>query len=221
MAETRLILASQSPRRAQLLHEAGYVFQVQPSEISEPTPRAAGAKPEHWAEALSYFKARDACRQVRDGVVLAADTLVACAGDIFGKAHDESEARHILQSLAGTTHQVITGVSVIDAASGRRLIQHEVSTVTMRPMASEELDAYLATGLWRDKAGAYGIQDSGDGRIERIEGSFTNVVGLPMERVKSMLEAFGVRPSSGQAASRRTPAAPSAPSESRPDVLSS
>jgi len=97
--------------------------------------------------------------------------------------------------LAGTTHQVVTGVTLLDAQTARRLISHDVTTVTMRDVGSIALERYLAGGAWEGKAGAYGIQDHGDAFIERIDGSFTNVVGLPMELLTSMLEQWGIVPS--------------------------
>ena len=194
MSSQRLILASQSPRRADLLRQAGYTFEVLPSTVSEPIPRSGATRPEHWAEALSYFKARDVARQLQDGVVLAADTLVAGDGAIFGKPLDETDARQTLLALCGTTHRVITGVAVLEVASGRRLIQHESSVVTMRPMAPEVLEAYLTSGRWQGKAGGYGIQDRSDAQVECIEGSVSNVMGLPLERIGPMLAQFGVLP---------------------------
>ena len=105
---------------------------------------------------------------------------------------DLDDARRILNLLAGTTHQVITGVTLWNAQAEERLIRHDVTTVTMRPMADDVLEDYLAGGLWQGKAGAYGIQDRSDAHISRIDGSYTNVVGLPMEQVEAMLAEFGI-----------------------------
>lgn len=182
-----LVLASASPRRAQLLREAGYTFKAVQPPIPEPyTPRAS-LVPAEEAEALSYFKARAAAGIVRQGLIVAADTVVACGGEVFGKPVDQADARRILSRLMSTTHRVITGVTLLAAADERRVISHDVTHVTMRQLSTEELEAYLATGAWRGKAGAYGIQDRDDPFVEAIHGSFTNVVGLPIELLARML----------------------------------
>ncbi len=187
----RLILASASPRRAELLREEGYSFEVRVPPFEEPdTPASHGSPPQH-AEASSYFKARSVAGTAGDGIVLAADTIVAYRGRVFGKPADDDDARRILGTLAGTTHEVITGVTLFDVVTGRRLIRHDVTRVTMRSMPPEAMDRYIADGAWRGKAGAYGIQDHGDAFVERIDGSFSNVVGLPLELLGGMLDAFG------------------------------
>ena len=190
--KTQLILASDSPRRAELLREKGYRFEVRSPELSEPEPRSPNQIPQHWAEALSYFKARSVAKSLERGHVLAADTIVAFDDHIIGKPADVDDARRILTLLAGTTHAVITGVTLLEVASGERLIRHELSTVTMKPMSTEVLEACLTGGLWQGKAGAYGIQDRADANIERLEGSYTNVVGLPMELVEQMFTDAGI-----------------------------
>ncbi len=187
---TRLILASASPRRAELLRQNGYTFEVCPAHYEEPDNPESHLSPYQHAEASSYFKARSVARLLQEGVVLGADTIVAYQGRVFGKAAERDEARSILLVLGGTTHEVITGVTLLDAATGRRLIEYDVTRVTMRPMPPAALDEYVAGGPWQGKAGAYGIQDHGDAFIERIEGSFSNVVGLPMELLARMLAEF-------------------------------
>jgi len=192
---SRLILASDSPRRQQLLAEAGYAFKVIAPPWPEPSSVELHVVPADFAEAASYYKARAVAGLCRSGVILAADTVVALGKSIFGKPLDRKDARRILSTLAGTRHEVVTGVTVLDARSGRRLIAHDRTWVHMRPMSEPDLEAYLDSGQWQDKAGAYGIQDCGDRFIERIEGSFTNVVGLPMELVGELLKQFSVSPS--------------------------
>ncbi len=185
-----LILASASPRRAELLREHGYDFTVMVPPISEPASDVEHLSPVELAEALSYFKARSVAEQIEVGRVLGADT-VACLGDeIFGKPADRGDARRILEALSGTTHRVITGVTLLDARSRGRLIRHDTTAVVMRRLSETELTAYLDSNEWQGKAGAYGIQDRGDRFVERIEGSFTNVVGLPMELLALMLRDF-------------------------------
>lgn len=191
---SRLILASNSPRRRQLLSEAGYEFKVVIPPWPEPSCAALRLGPADFAEAASYYKAKAVASLCSCGVILAADTVVARGGTIFGKPVDREDARAILSSLAGTRHEVITGVSILDAQTGRRLIAHDRTWVHMRPMSEPDLVTYLDSGLWRGKAGAYGIQDCTDQFIERIEGSFTNVVGLPMELLGQLLGRFGITP---------------------------
>ncbi len=187
MYASPLILASTSPRRAELLRDAGYAFTVVTPPLHEPDQIGPGVPPAQQAEALSFFKARSVTHQVCEGLILAADTIVASAGQVFGKPADLHEARKILQALSGTTHQVVTGVTLLDAASRRRLIQHDITRVTMRTLAPEALERYLDSGAWEGKAGAYGIQDRADPFVARIQGSFSNVVGLPLELLERML----------------------------------
>lgn len=192
--ETNLILASASPRRAQLLRQAGYRFEVVEPPFDEPDDMSAHIPAVAQAEALSYFKARGVRKLGFEGIIIGADTIVVHDGEIFGKPDDLRDAQRILQAIAGTTHQVITGLSLIDTKSNERIITHDTTTVTMRPMSDEALGQYLAGGQWKGKAGAYGIQDHGDVFIERIDGSFTNVVGLPMEILAKLLDQWGVKP---------------------------
>lgn len=146
--------------------------------------------PRQRAEALSFFKAASVSSGVGDGVIIGADTIVSCNGDIFGKPEDADDAREILSALAGREQEVITGVTLIDAATYHRVIRHDVTRVTMRSLSDAELTAYIASGAWYGKAGAYGIQDVADDFVTAIDGSFSNVVGLPMELLAEMLEAI-------------------------------
>lgn len=189
----RLVLASTSPRRASLLREHGYEFNVLAPALDEPAELSAGVSPANRAEALSYYKARSVVEMIDDGFVLGADTVVSLGEELFGKPQNREHARGILRALAGTTHHVITGVTLLDALTGDRTIGHDITAVTMKPLSPLELDDYLATGAWEGKAGAYGIQDRADEFITHFEGSFTNVVGLPMELVEWLLEGKGVR----------------------------
>ncbi len=188
---TRLILASASPRRAQLLTQAGYSFRIVTPPLQEPDDMGPGVPPHARAEALSYFKARSVLKLGARGIILAADTVVAHGDRVFGKPDGPDHARDILRRLAGTTHQVITGLTLIDTQSDVRVITHDRTRVTMRPMTARQLDRYIAGGSWKGKAGAYGIQDHADPFVQRIEGSFTNVVGLPMERLTALLTPQG------------------------------
>lgn len=188
-----LVLASASPRREQLLREAGYDFLVQPSRLREPDDVLEVPAVE-LAEALSFFKAREVAEMFPEATVLGADTVVSAGGAIFGKAADVDDARRILRKLMRTPQEVITGVTLYCEARRERIITHDVTGVTMSPMSEAQLEAYLQSGQWQGKAGAYGIQDHDDQFVERLEGSFTNVVGLPMELVCSLLAAWGHTP---------------------------
>ena len=189
-ASAPLILASESPRRASLLHEAGYEFTVVGPPLDEPARLAGNPPPAALAMALSGYKARSVSETVDRGLVLAADTVSTLQGEVFGKPVDRVDAERILQSLTGTTHDVITGVTLLDAATGRRTIRCDVTEVTMKVMSPRELTAYLDSGEWAGKAGAYGIQDVGDRFVSGIRGSFTNVMGLPMELLTEMMGRF-------------------------------
>ena len=188
-----LILASSSPRRRELLRSGGYCFRVSPPSHMEPEINSPAVVPFQFAESTAYFKARSVAAQGDLGLILGADTIVTYRGAVFGKPSDADQAREILSTLAGTTHEVITGVALVDTHNDRRLIRHDTTRVTMRPMPDEVRERYIASGAWQGKAGAYGIQDRGDAFIECLEGSFSNVVGLPMELLARMLIEVGYR----------------------------
>lgn len=181
-----LLLASASPRRAQLLTAAGIRFDVQPSEVDE-TPRA-GEEPAAYVERLAREKAEAVARLNPGRLVLGADTTVVVDGRLLAKAEDPAEARAMLRRLAGRPHQVLTGVALV----GPDVSDAEVATTTVEfaPMTSEDIDQYVATGEWRDKAGAYGIQGRAGRFVTRLEGSYANVVGLPVSLVCDLLMRY-------------------------------
>lgn len=187
----RIVLASQSPRRSQLLREAGIVFEVVSPAYEEPDPSAWASDPISYVEMVSLEKARSVAARFNDRIILGADTTVAVGGHMFGKPADEADARRILSSLAGTTHQVITGVAIVQPETGAQSVRHAITSCRMRPMTKRELDDYISGRGWEGKAGAYGIQDEGDEFVTLVEGSFSNVVGLPVDLVIEMLAAFG------------------------------
>lgn len=190
-----LVLASASPRRRQLLAEAGFTFEVIASAVDEEGLIDSAAAPDRAAEALAQAKARDvADRLRRPGMVLGADTLIACEGEILGKPRDADHARQMLHRLSHTRHCVITGVALIEAPAGRTRVESAVSWITMRPMSPDDIEAYIATGAWIDKAGSYAVQEGADKFITAIDGSYTNVVGLPMELVIRLLAEEGIVP---------------------------
>lgn len=185
-----IILASQSPRRSALLTEAGIPFEPLAPLFEEPATNGVHEDPAAFAESASYHKAVSLAESYPDRIILAADTVVAVGNEIFGKPADRDDARRILGRLMGITQQVITGVTLLHPANHRRLTRHDVTHVTMREMSAEELEAYLAGGDWEGKAGAYGIQGEADKFVECVDGSYTNVVGLPVELVQTMLREF-------------------------------
>ncbi len=180
-----MILASQSPRRIELMHEAGYAFRVIPADIDE-TPRK-GEDPIALVRRLANEKARYVCEAhaAPGELVLAADTIVCIDGRSLGKPADADEALAMLGQLSGRTHQVATGVCI---ATGNELLPTcsftDISDVTFFPLTEDEMTSYIRSGEPLDKAGAYGIQGRG-GRllVERINGDFYNVVGLPIAKV--------------------------------------
>lgn len=186
----KLILASSSPRRAEILLDAGLPFSVLSSAVDEsPLP---GEKPETLVLRLANAKAElAAARAVGPAIILAADTVVLLDGNILGKPRSTEEARQMLQQLSGRTHAVLTGVALIRLPDNERRQFTESTLVQFRPIAPEELAAYLATEEPYDKAGAYAIQGLAGRFIPRIEGCYFNVVGLPLSRALSELHALG------------------------------
>ncbi|MBE3135723.1 MAG: septum formation protein Maf [Acidobacteria bacterium] len=190
-----LVLASNSPRRRDLLREAGYRFDVRPPPVDDRgVPR--GVSPAAFVESLAYLKAMAAIAAdgIEDALVLGADTAVVLAGRLIGKPADEADARRILAALSGSRHEVLTGLALVEPATGRRLLAHEVTGIRMRIMTPAEIEAYVASGEAMGKAGAYAIQETGDLYVESIDGSLTNVVGLPMQLLERMLKAAGYDP---------------------------
>jgi septum formation protein len=185
----RLVLASASPRRRELLRRICREFDVVPSEIEEtlpggPTPETIGG--------LALRKARAVAPRASGAVVLAADTVVVLDGTALGKPAGLEEARDMLRRLRGREHEVVTGVAVVDTRTGREAVRSVVSQVCMAAYSDAILDAYVASGAPLDKAGAYAIQDLGGALVERLTGSYTNVVGLPVEETRRLLADFGV-----------------------------
>jgi septum formation protein len=193
-----IVLASSSLRRRALLEEAGYDFQVIVPTIPEPDESFHGLSPAQQAESLAYFKARAVADSHPDlPLIVGADTIVALGDKVLGKPDDEAHAQRMLQSLSGTRHQVITGLAIL-AESGSRLIASDVTFVTMRILTPQEIDAYVASREWEGKAGAYAIQETADRFVQRLEGSFSNVVGLPMDLLERMLHEILRHPSAHQ-----------------------
>jgi len=188
--EHAIILASNSPRRRELLGQIGLAFTVSPTDVDESI--CSGESPKDYAERLALEKARAAASRVRTGIVIAADTIVVVGGSIFGKPADAHDARRMLTELSGREHEVVTGLAVVDATSGRFSVRTSVTKVTFRTLSEREIDAYIATREPLDKAGAYGIQERGALLVEKIEGCYSNVVGLPLSLLGEMLREFDI-----------------------------
>jgi septum formation protein len=189
-----LILASASPRRRELLTQAGYRFEVQPSSI--PEARRPGEDAIRFATRLAREKAEEIFARHTPSttpvMVLGADTVVVCDGEIMGKPADAADAARMLLLLSGRTHQVVTGVAVVWGI-GSAEVAAEMTQVTMRTLSSQEVADYVAGGEPIDKAGAYAIQGYAGRWIPRIHGCYFNVVGLPLALVTSLLEGAELR----------------------------
>lgn len=185
-----IILASNSPRRRELLGQIGIKgFKVMAPNVDETVED--GLHPARIVEELSLRKARAAAEKAgADGLVIAADTVVALEGAVLGKPHSEEDAFSMLSALSGNRHDVYTGVTVM--LGGRVVTEHERTTVTFREVEPEEILAYIATGEPMDKAGAYGIQGRGALLVSGIQGDYCNVVGLPVYRLGRILAGLGV-----------------------------
>jgi septum formation protein len=184
-----LVLASASPRRQELLRNAGISFDVQPANIAEdPLP---GEVAKECAERLAREKALAVAQHRPDNIVLGADTVVVIDGQILGKPADAADAARMLRMLSGRVHQVITGVCLV--VSGRWSVASETTSVTMSEIPEREIVAYAAGREPMDKAGAYAIQGVASRWIPRIEGDYSNVVGLPVALVWRMLREAGMR----------------------------
>jgi septum formation protein len=185
-APLRLILASGSPARRELLEQAGYSFDVRPADIDEPTGEGFD-NARHYVQHVAWLKAAAVAGRVAEGLVLAADTVGWLHGRVIGKPADEADARRILRQLSGTTHELWTGVLVWRRPDDIQLGWQEVSLVRMHAMSDKEIDTYLATRTWQGCSGAYAIQEGDDPYVQVVEGSRSNVIGLPMETLEKVV----------------------------------
>lgn len=207
--QIRLVLASQSPRRRMLLEQIGLTFEVLPVELDEAevfcqverrgsmdvTPLAGRELAAAQVREAAIAKATAACRLVQGTagrcLFIGADTVVLIDGQLLGKPTDECEAARMLRMLAGRTHSVLTGVAVLDPATGPCASGVEISDVTFTAMNDEWIEAYVRTGEPMDKAGAYAVQGLGSVFIQRVEGCYFNVVGLPLSLLARLLRGHG------------------------------
>ena len=187
----RLIQASASPRRRELLRMLGLDFEILVSNAEESKGELPDSPGEQVME-LAARKAGEIASLHPDALVIAADTIVVAEKQILGKPGDEEDARRMLSFLSGRWHEVYTGVALVKAAEKKRLVDYERTRVKFRPLSREEIDRYIRSGEPMDKAGAYGIQGLGAVLVERIEGCYFNVVGLPLTKLTLMLKEFDV-----------------------------
>jgi septum formation protein len=185
----RLLLASASPRRAELLRAAGFVFDIEPANADETVH--PGETPDAYVRRVAEAKARTVLPTAGDRLVLAADTTVVVDGDIFGKPEHRDDAVRMLRALRDRRHEVMTGVTL--AASTRMLTRVETTAVDFAPLSEREIEWYVASGEPVDRAGAYAVQGLASRFVTRVEGSYSNVVGLPVALVYGMLKEFAFR----------------------------
>jgi septum formation protein len=211
----RLILASASPRRAEILRNAGIAFETQATLLDE--SRRAGETPGDYVRRLALEKARAAAdaavkRYSGDCFIAGADTVVVAGEEILGKPASEEEARRMLRRLSNAVHEVHTGLAVLRRPGGTGRVAEEITRVTFAPLSEQEIESYLATGEPFDKAGAYAIQGVAGRYITRIDGCYFNVVGLPLARLWSLLRELGWESAAQGRAAETKPAATRPPS---------
>lgn len=189
----QIVLASQSPRRSELLKQLGLNFEIRASDIDE--SNSMGLKASELVGHLAFEKARVIAEDSNfntESIVIGADTVVVREGTILGKPRDREDAFNMLKSLSGSWHEVMTGVAVIDVNSFKYDKIIEITRVKMKELTNETINAYIDSGEPLDKAGAYGIQGLGAVLIDRIEGCYFNVVGLPISKLSDSLKNYGV-----------------------------
>jgi septum formation protein len=186
----RIILASASPRRKELLEKIGLKFEVEPSNYAE--DMRSGLSPGELAKSISLEKARVVASKHKNAIVIAADTFIVFRGKIMGKPNTEAEARKMLIRLRGKAHSVITGFTIMDTEENKVLTESVETVVHIKNLTSEEIDAYVKSKEPLDKAGAYAIQGLGSVIVERIEGDYFNVMGLPLSALAEGLKKFGI-----------------------------
>ncbi|OHB61211.1 MAG: septum formation protein Maf [Planctomycetes bacterium RBG_13_46_10] len=185
-----IILASASPRRKQLLAEVGYRFTTITPDIDESAYPTGGHNACEYAKMLALAKAKSVAVKHPDCLVIGADTVVDFDGEIIGKPADAKDAERITKKIFSKPHKVITGLAVVRLSDGIEVVESDTTIVYPKKMTAEQIAEHIKGGSWRDKAGAYAIQESGDEFVEKIEGSLTNVMGLPMELLQQLLKKF-------------------------------
>lgn len=186
----KIILASTSPRRSELLKQIGLDFTVMPSRYEEDMTLKMNHK--DLAKTLAYGKAKDVAREAKEGIVIGVDTFLILRSERIGKPKDFQDAVKILQTLSGKTIKVYSGIAIIDSVSGKEVVDYEITKVKFKKLSKEEIEHYVKTGEPLDKAGAFAIQGLGAIFISSIKGCYSNVIGLPLHNLYKNLQKFGV-----------------------------
>lgn len=187
----KIILASKSPRRKELLESIGVDFEIIPSNFEENIEGKSFSK--KLIEELAHQKAKEVSERIDEGLIIGADTVVILGRKILGKPKNKQDAKQMLESLSGRTHKVITGVAVIDKYENKTLINSTITKVTFKKLSTREIETYIETEEPMDKAGSYGIQNAiGSLFVEKVDGCYNNVVGLPLNLLSKMLKSFSV-----------------------------
>lgn len=185
-----IVLASGSPRRAELLQQIKLPFTIQVSDIDE--NNVERDVPKEWVKRLALAKAKHVASKLGKGLIIGADTIVVQENRVLGKPQNPQEAIEMLEFLSGSTHQVMTGIALVNTLTDEAITDVEITLVKFKDLTRKEIEAYVATGEPMDKAGAYGIQGLGAILVEGISGCYFNVVGLPLNRLVRNLKHFGV-----------------------------
>jgi septum formation protein len=186
-----IVLASGSPRRKEILEKTGLPFVVDPSNFEEDLKQ--DLEPKELAKALSLGKAKDVAKRHKNAIVIGADSITLLNGKVLGKPHTIEKAIKMLLDLSGSTHSAITGYTIIDTESGKIFSDAVETKIYFRDLSKEEIEKYVATGEPLDKAGAYAIQGKGKKLVEKIEGDYYNVMGLPLSSLVKNLKKFGIK----------------------------
>jgi septum formation protein len=186
----RIILASSSPRRRELLAGAGYKFTAITPNIDESAFSTAGVRADEYAKKLALAKAKNVAEKYPNSLVIGADTVVDFNGEIIGKPADAKEAEQITRNLFSAPHKVITAVALVRLSDGIELCESDTTTVYPKRLTDKQIAEHIKSGSWRDKAGAYAIKETGDEFVQKIQGSLTNVMGLPMELLQRLLSGI-------------------------------
>ena len=181
-----MILASASPRRQELLAEAGYKFKVVVSNVDESVFPTVGISSVEYSKQLAFAKANDVAQKFPDSIVVGADTVVDFDGEIIGKPIDEKHAEEITRKLFSKPHKVITGLALICKSRNLKIVEADTTAVYPRKLTDAQIAEHIKSGIWCGKAGAYSIRDN-DPFVDHIDGSLTNVMGMPMELFKKLL----------------------------------
>jgi len=185
-----IILASGSPRRAELLQQIKLPFTIQVSDVDE--DNIEKGEPSEWVQRLALAKAKDVAHKFDKGLIIGADTIVVYENRVLGKPQNIQQAIKMLEFLSGSTHRVLTGIALVDVTTKEAITDVEITEVKFRVLTKKEIEAYVASGEPMDKAGSYGIQGLGALFVEGISGCYFNVVGLPLNRLARILQHFGV-----------------------------